>query len=413
MCGIFGRLGASDQIDRLRMLAACNATRGDDSYGLYVRARKKKEGFTQKGVGSIITALAESTLRPEWFRGEIVLGHTRAASKGSVSIDNAHPFRYGDILGAHNGCLSDFEEQRREFAEKVPEQSKVLSKMEVDSMLIIWALANLGTEALEDINCWAGCWWVNLAQLDRLYLWCSSADLAYAFDGDCFYFSSDEDHLKAVGLKPTETKDDTLYEIPLDNPTRMTSRKLAALPYIRYTTYQGVQSGCCGQARGLFNETKDDPNDPADTDGWPRSSANANGIIHYIETEGDVWDTKGDQVGTKDDAEKLAEAALEDAAKEESLEEGKVHHTTPKLTPQQNAYKWIGSCPECGLNLFMNMVTDSGFVSCPTCEWEGLWSDMKNPQCKAPVTAPPALPPGDTQAETPKAGEPKDKEQAA
>jgi predicted glutamine amidotransferase len=38
---------------------------------------------------------------PAWF----IAGHTRAATRGKVNRQNAHPFRYGTIVGAHNGII--------------------------------------------------------------------------------------------------------------------------------------------------------------------------------------------------------------------------------------------------------------------------------------------------------------------
>ena len=38
-------------------------------------------------------------------QSQVFLGHNRAATVGKVSGLNAHPFQFGDIIGAHNGTL--------------------------------------------------------------------------------------------------------------------------------------------------------------------------------------------------------------------------------------------------------------------------------------------------------------------
>lgn len=56
-----------------------------------------------------------------------LLGHCRAATKGRVSAENAHPFKHGHITLIHNGTLTNFEALKTEF--KLPE-------FQVDSELI-------------------------------------------------------------------------------------------------------------------------------------------------------------------------------------------------------------------------------------------------------------------------------------
>lgn len=39
---------------------------------------------------------------------KFVVGHNRAATRGAVSAQNAHPFEFGPVTGVHNGTLTDF-----------------------------------------------------------------------------------------------------------------------------------------------------------------------------------------------------------------------------------------------------------------------------------------------------------------
>ncbi len=38
---------------------------------------------------------------------DVVIGHVRASTKGGISDDNAHPFIFPNLVGAHNGTLKD------------------------------------------------------------------------------------------------------------------------------------------------------------------------------------------------------------------------------------------------------------------------------------------------------------------
>ncbi len=40
-------------------------------------------------------------------RSRYFIGHNRAATRGEVKTSNAHPFEFGDIIGVHNGTLSN------------------------------------------------------------------------------------------------------------------------------------------------------------------------------------------------------------------------------------------------------------------------------------------------------------------
>lgn len=56
-----------------------------------------------------------------------LVGHGRFATRGGISVKNAHPFKRGDITLVHNGTISNFEELKKIYKEK--------SAFEVDSDL--------------------------------------------------------------------------------------------------------------------------------------------------------------------------------------------------------------------------------------------------------------------------------------
>lgn len=82
--------------------------RGDESWG--VAKLLGKDVKVVKDVGSIRkTCRIRNILSPQ------VIGHTRKATTGAVSVPNAHPFIHGKIIGAHNGFVYDHKELNREF----------------------------------------------------------------------------------------------------------------------------------------------------------------------------------------------------------------------------------------------------------------------------------------------------------
>ncbi len=108
MCGIVGVIGskkaASIIVDGLKKLEY----RGYDSAGLAVITSGKFK--TVKEEGKI--ARLESALKKEKIQSEIGIGHTRWATHGRQSKQNAHPHASSKVCLVHNGIIENYQELR-------------------------------------------------------------------------------------------------------------------------------------------------------------------------------------------------------------------------------------------------------------------------------------------------------------
>lgn len=111
MCGIVGVIGskkaASIIVDGLKKLEY----RGYDSAGLAVISAGKFK--TVKEEGKI--ARLESALKKEKIQSEIGIGHTRWATHGRPSKQNAHPHASSKICLVHNGIIENYQELREKL----------------------------------------------------------------------------------------------------------------------------------------------------------------------------------------------------------------------------------------------------------------------------------------------------------
>jgi hypothetical protein len=97
VCGIAGwNLTEKPGNEFFSTLAAVMQSRGEQAYGVY------HGGTIVKGVGPILEKLPASKMAS--LAGFL---HTRHATHGDVIAVNSHPFEMGDLVGAHNGVLSN------------------------------------------------------------------------------------------------------------------------------------------------------------------------------------------------------------------------------------------------------------------------------------------------------------------
>ena len=104
MCGIVGYVGARETakvlIEGLKRLEY----RGYDSAGIAVFHRGKIEIRRKEGK----LAKLEELIDGETFDGKVGIGHTRWATHGRPSDENAHPHKAGRVAVVHNGIIENY-----------------------------------------------------------------------------------------------------------------------------------------------------------------------------------------------------------------------------------------------------------------------------------------------------------------
>lgn len=111
MCGIVGVLGSHEVapviLDALKRLEY----RGYDSAGIATIHEGALE--RRRATGKLINL--QDLLVREPLRGFAGIGHTRWATHGAPSVENAHPHRSGPIAVVHSGIIENFRELRDEL----------------------------------------------------------------------------------------------------------------------------------------------------------------------------------------------------------------------------------------------------------------------------------------------------------
>ena len=112
MCGIVGYVGSEQAAPILLHGLSKLEYRGYDSAGLAVRdGVKNVEIVKAKGR---LKVLAEKTNDGETVKGTCGIGHTRWATHGEPSENNAHPHKSddGNVVAVHNGIIENYQELR-------------------------------------------------------------------------------------------------------------------------------------------------------------------------------------------------------------------------------------------------------------------------------------------------------------
>jgi glucosamine--fructose-6-phosphate aminotransferase (isomerizing) len=110
MCGIFGYVGKRKNASEIVFNGLKTLEyRGYDSWGVAVRLKNEKKFVVDKNIGKIEgSSLSDKIFKKE---SDFSIGHTRWATHGGVTVENAHPHLdcTGKIAVIHNGIIENYE----------------------------------------------------------------------------------------------------------------------------------------------------------------------------------------------------------------------------------------------------------------------------------------------------------------
>lgn len=151
MCGLVGAFGKIDERAKIALayLGTLCSLRGSDSTGYFDYIPDLKGGEQIKYAKTLDDPVRffspgerywNSMVQRRWKKHDprIFAVHTRLATIGEVTRENAHPFHHGHVLGMHNGTIRNGLEGQDKF--------------KTDSECLYWNVSQRGQDFLEDLT---------------------------------------------------------------------------------------------------------------------------------------------------------------------------------------------------------------------------------------------------------------------
>lgn len=204
MCGLVGfskEKTGTINFDKLATLLYINSlTRGKDATGIYT----DKLGIVKNActANDFLIGLYKSdkTFIEDIKGSSLFIGHVRQSTHGAAkSDDNAHPFNYGSIIGAHNGVISNYETLLPKDCTK--------DKYPVDSMALFLRFSrDKNFKVLQEIQGAAAILFTDAENPNTLYVFRNEERPLYKGEvkGEGLYFSSTKESLETVGCSKIE-----------------------------------------------------------------------------------------------------------------------------------------------------------------------------------------------------------------
>jgi len=267
MCGLvgFSRFeGGQVYIDKITSLLYINSlTRGKDATGMYttpsgvIKMAKDATDFIELGYKHrdlFIKYLNDTN---------IFIGHVRQKTTGEKTDNNAHPFKFGNFVGAHNGVV-------RNYSGLIKEGDKF--KYDVDSMVIFSRLSQDNNyTVLEEMDADAALIFHNTEDPNSIYVYRNDARPLFKgkIENSGLYFSSIQQSLILIGCTNIEeVKPNYVYKYTngiYHSATKIINKIKPTLTPIKvpgdadFTGFNILVTQACTNAalRGKYVEVKD------------------------------------------------------------------------------------------------------------------------------------------------------------
>jgi glutamine amidotransferase len=184
MCRFVAYLGQPMSADKL-LVTSRNSLLHQSMNALEAAMTVNGDGF---GFGWYDKTIREEpalfrSIRPAWndenllhiaamIRSKCFVGHIRAASNGSVSIANCHPFQFQKFLMMQNGGIEDFELIKKQLVHRLDEEAFLWVNGQTDTQYIFALFMTIAKECNKDrdltLDDMARCFRLTFEQIEEM-----------------------------------------------------------------------------------------------------------------------------------------------------------------------------------------------------------------------------------------------------
>lgn len=182
LVGVAGEIGIKEE-RMFQTMLILDSLRGEDSVGVAALHQNGELSVVKKAINvyDFLDLGVFATMMRR--KNTILMGHNRAATKGKVNSNNAHPFEFDTLVGAHNGTL------------RGQHRLKDAKNFEVDSENIFYHLEEEGvTDLYSKLDGAAALTWINMEERSINFLRNSEREfnVCTSKDGKTFFWASEK-----------------------------------------------------------------------------------------------------------------------------------------------------------------------------------------------------------------------------